>query len=47
VPTDTDFPFLEPNEPFYALGFICGSPYELTQARVPVDMLPPIFIEAV
>jgi hypothetical protein len=35
---------LEPNEPFYDLGFVCGSSYELKQARVPVEMLPPIFI---
>jgi hypothetical protein len=39
-----DFRLLEPNEPFYDLGFVCGSPYELKQARVPVEMLPPIFI---
>lgn len=37
------FRSLAPNEPFYDVGFRCSASYDVTQSKVPVDMLPPFF----
>lgn len=36
---------LAPGEPFYDLGFRCGASYDVKQERVPIDMLPAIFVQ--
>jgi hypothetical protein len=38
------FRAVEPTEPFYDLGIRCGG-YTVKQAKVPLDMVPPIFAD--